>query len=238
MATAATSTAALFPDARFRSPTAVSGQSDLRDENVYSSFVAQHSGNGVQNIFVAPSGQSIPTIGGTSSSPAQVHQQKYSDLTTNLAKAGELGSALGDAQVRAIGVTLENAAYTPATGVSRIFGATQFEVADILSKTAFEFKIGGKRQVIGALNMFPAYGGAVGTISTTGSGATAGIANNGFVGMLRRLKIPIMVARNDQIQGVVSLGNGASYAFSNTAADGQPVLVWVNLHCSIKGDVR
>lgn len=230
---------ALFPDARFRSPTAVAGQSDLRDENVYSAIVLQHGGSGVQKIFTAPAGQSIPTMAGSSqTAPVQVHQQKYSDLTTNLAKAGELGSALGDAAVRAVGITIEVAAYTQNTGIQRAFGATQFEVADILSKMSFEFKIGGKRQIIGAFNMFPAYGGASGSTSTTGNAATTSMAGNGWPGMLRRLKFPIMVARNDQLEGVLTAGNGVALAFSSTTADGQPCLAWVNLHSSIKGDVR
>jgi hypothetical protein len=238
-------TAMVFADARFRSPTAVQNTSDVRDENVYSSVVLQHGGSGVQQLFTVASGGTIPRFtGSAATAPAQVHQQAYSDLTTNLAKSGELGSAFGEATIRAIGACLEVAAVNQgastaaSAGQARIFGATQWEVADVLSKVAFEFKIGGKRQIIGALNMFPAYGGVTGAISTTGTAASASIASNGWVGSLRRLKAPILCARNDQIQGTLSSGNGSALSFSNTAADGQPTLLWINLHTSIKGDVR
>jgi len=239
---------AIFPDPRFRSPTAQAGVSDFRDENVYSAVVLQTGGSGVTKIFVSPAGQSIPSLAGaTVATPAQLHQQKYSDLTTNLAKAGELGSALGEAEVRAIGVVIEQAAYavnagggSGAAGSARAFGATQFEVADILSKVSLEFKVGGKRQIIGAINMFPAYGGASGSVATTGNAVASGIATNGWPGTLRRLKFPIAIARNDQIECAIATGNGVALAFNTITAgtDGQPSLCWVNLHASISGDVR
>lgn len=229
----------LFPAPTFRSPTAASGQSDLRDENVYSSIVMQHAGSGSQKCFTSTLGQSIPSLAGSSASaPAQVHQLKYSNLTTNLQKAGELGSALGDANIRAIGICIEAAGVTVGTGAIRLWGAGQFDVADILSKVSFELKIGGKRQIIGPINSFPSYGGVTGSISTTGNAATAGLAQNGWPGMLRRLKYVILVARNDVLEGTFETGNGVALAFTNTANDGQPTLVWVNMHCSIAGDVR
>jgi hypothetical protein len=231
--------AALIPDARFRSSTAMPGQSDMRDENVYSAIVLQNTGVGPQTIFTAPIGQSIPTIGG-STAPLQTWQTKYSLGTTNITKAGELGNALGDASVRAIGMMLEPAAYVPNTGAARAYGATQFELADITSKLAFEFKIGGKRQNSGGFHMYPTYGGPMGGISTTGNATTVAIANNGAPGSLRRLKFPILVARVDQLEAIFSTNNGSSLAFNtvSAASDGQPVLLWVNLHSSLAGDVR
>lgn len=228
----------LLPDARFRSPTAVDGKSDLRDENVYSALVVQHSGSGQQSVFTVPKGQSIPTLNGTVTATANAHQTKYTDLTTNLTKAGELGSGLGDASIRAIGITIEQAATTIATGLPRAFGATQFEVADILAKCFFQLKVGGKTQVTGPAFAFPASGGAMGSVGTSANAATASISNNGMPGSMRRMKVPILVARNDTIEGVFGIAGGASLAFSATGSDGQPCLVWFNLYALIKGDVR
>ena len=231
--------AALIPDARFRSSTAMPGQSDMRDENVYSSVVLQNTGVGPQTIFTAPIGQTIPTLGGATA-PLQTWQQKYSLGTTNITKAGELGNALGDASVRAIGMMLEPAAITLNTGVPRAYGATQFELSDITSKLAFEFKVGGKRQNSGGIHMYPSYGGPTGGISTTGNAATASVVTNGSAGSMRRLKFPILIARVDQLEAIFSTNNGSSLAFNSVSAasDGQPCLLWVNLHSSLAGDVR
>ena len=231
--------AALVPDARFRSSTAMPGQSDMRDENVYSSVVLQSTGTGPQTIFTAPIGQTIPTIGG-STAPLQSWQLKYALGTTNLSKAGELGNALGDASVRAIGMMFEQAAFISTTGKARSYGATQFEVADCTSKLAFEFKIGGKRQNSGGVHMYPSYGGPTGSIASTGNSETSGIVNNGAPGSLRRLKFPILIARVDQVEAIFSTNNGAALAFNadSLASDGQPTLLWVNLHTSLAGDVR
>lgn len=219
---------ALMPSAQLRSPTAVEGKSDLRDENVYSAVVVQHSGSGQQKIFTVPSGQTIPRLGG-STAPLQNWQVTYTEATTNLTKSGELGSAIGDAAVRGIGITIEQAAFTLATGAPRTFGATQFEVADILSKCFFQFKVAGKLQVQGPVFAFPASGGAFGAVSTTGNAATASVQQNGWPGNPRKLKLPILVARTDTLEGVFGVAGGSSLAFSSTASDGQPCLVWVNL---------
>lgn len=227
-----------FPDARFRSPTASDGQGDIRDENIFSALVLQHSGAGQQKIFTVPAGQSIPTLGGSSSAPVPTHHKTYTEVSTNLNKAGELGSAIGDAAIRAIGVTIEQTAYTLTTGVSRAFGANQFEVADILSKTFFQLRIAGKLQLQGPTWSFPAPGGNYGSISTTGTNATASVSSNGWPGFIRKLKTPIMVARTDTLEGTVGVAGSATLAFSATGADGQPCLVTYLLHTDVKGDVR
>jgi hypothetical protein len=234
---------ALMPSATFRSPTAVEGKSDLRDENVYSAILLQHGGAGQQKIFTVPSGQTIPGLrgAGINTSVTQVHQQTYSELTTNLTKSGELGSAIGDAAVRAIGGTIEQAAYTVSgvnAGAQRLFGATQFEIADILSKCFFQFKVAGKLQIQGPLFSFPSVGAAFGAVSSTGSGAVVSIGSNGWPGNPRRLKLPILVARTDTLEGVFGVAGGAALAFSTTSGDGQPCLVWMTMATLVKGDVR
>lgn len=228
----------LLPDGRNRSSTAVDGKADVRDENVFSSLVLQHGGAGQTKVFTVPQGQTIPRLNGAGiTAPTEAHQSTYSELTTNITKAGEFGSALGDAAVRGIGITIENAGYDSA-GVPRTFGAGQLEVSDILSKTFFQLKIAGKKQIEGSTFMFPASGGVYGGISSTENAVTVASLGNGMPGGLRRLKIPVMVARNDTVEGVFGIAGGSALAFSVTTGIGQPVLVWFNLHCLIKGDVR
>lgn len=229
----------LLPDPRFRSPTAVGGKSDFRDEHIYSAIALQHGAAGVQKLFTIPQGQSIPTLRGSAiTATANAHQTTYTESTTNLTKAGELGSGIGDAAIRAIGCTLETAAVTASTGAARGFGATQFEVADVLAKCFFTLRVANKPQITGPIWAYPSSGGVTGAISTTGTGATASIAQNGVPGQLRRLKIPIPVARNDTLEGVFGVSGGSSLAFSVTGSDGQPTLLWVNLYANVAGDVR
>lgn len=218
----------LMPDARFRSPTAVEGKADMRDENIYSAILVNHAGAGQQKVFTVPQGQAIPRISGTAITTVAAHQGTYSELTTNLTKAGELGSSIGDASIRAIGITIENGAYD-ASGVLRAFGAGQQEVSDILSKTFFLLKIAGKQQIMGATFMFPATGAAYGGISTTETTVTVASMNNGWPGSGRRLKLPILVARTDTIEGVFGVASSAALAFSATSDPGQPCLIWFNL---------
>lgn len=227
----------LLPSARFRSPTAVEGKSDVRDETVYSALVVQHSGTGQQIVFTVPKGQAIPKMNGTATASTVAHHGNYSDLTTNLSKAGEFGAALGDGSIRALGITIEQAAYTLATSTQRsTFGGSQFEMADLCSKTSFELKVGGKRQIIGPTFTFPSLGAVGGAIAGTGSGSTSSLAQ--IAGNPRRLKVPIPVARNDVLEGVFSVATGASLAFSGTSGEGTPCLVWFILHTTVKGDVR
>lgn len=228
----------LLPDSRFRSGTAVSDKADMRDENIYSALLVAHGGSGVQKVFTVPQGQQIPALGsGTNVTTRIAHQANYTELTTNLSKAGELGSSIGDAALRAIGITVEAAAFTAASGATRNFGATPFELSDLLSKTFFQLKIAGKLQISGPLHAYPASGGMFGSISTTGTGATVGIASNGYPGSKRRLKVPILVQRTDTLEGVFGVAGGASLAFSDTSG-GQPTLMWFVLDAAVKGDVR
>jgi hypothetical protein len=221
-----------------QSATAVAGKGDSRDENVYSALVVQHTGTGQQKCFTVPQGQAIPKMNGTSTASTVAHQGNYSDLTTNLVEASKLGNAIGDASFRALSVNIEQVGYTFATGALRTFGAGQQEVADILSKTSFEFKVAGKRQIIGPSHQFPATGGVSGSIATTGNAATVAIANNGGGWGARRLFTPVPASRNDTLEGVFAVATGASLAFSLTTGEGQPCLIWFNLYSSIIGDVR
>jgi hypothetical protein len=224
----------LFPDASLRSPTAVQDRSDLRDENIYSAMVVSHGATGQKKVFTVPQGQAIPILG--NGVPA-AHQQAYTELTTNISQPGQLGSALGEASIRRIGITIEQAYYN-ASGALNSYGAGQQEVAEICSKTFFQFRIGGKLQIQGPTLFFPASGSVFGSISTNATNATVAALNNGWPGQLRPLKLPILVARTDTVEGTFGVAGGASLAFSVTTSPFQPTLVWFNLHALVKGDAR
>lgn len=227
----------LLPDARFRSPTAVEGKADMRDENIFSAMVIGYGGAGQQKVFTVPQGQAIPRLVGSGIAPTAAHQLTHSELTTNLTKAGEAGSAIGDFSVRAIGINFENA-WVDSNGALNSYGMGQQEVNETLSKTFFQFKIAGKKQVEGATFMFPASGGAYGAVATTENAVTVSQVNNGWPGALRRLKLPILVARTDTIEGVFGVASSSSLTFSVASGVGQSSLVWFNLYSLVKGDVR
>lgn len=229
----------LLPDASQRSPTAVNGKSDMRDDNVYSAIVLQHGGQGSQSIFTNPRGQSIPRLnGGAITVPTSGHQTTYTEVTTNISQAGQLGAAIGDASFIAFGATIENGYYTSATGALNTYGAGQQEMSEILNKCFFQMKVAGKKQIEGPVFAFPAAGGQVGGISTTANAATVSTGQNGTVGMTRRLKLPILVARQDTLEGIVGVAGGDSLVFSVTTGIGQPTLLTFVIRALVAGDAR
>jgi len=227
-----------MPDGRFRSPTAVPGKADVRDDHVYSAIVLAHGGTGQQKIFTNPQGQSIPSLKGSSITVAQTHQLTYTEVTTNLTQAGQLGSAVGDASVRAIGLTLEQIGFSPSGGAINAWGATQLEAADVASKVFFQFKIASKVQIQGPTWAFPAAGMVFGGISTTSNNVTQGLVSNGPNALPRKLKLPILVARTDTLEGVIGVAGASSLVFSTTTGAGQASLLTVMLFALVKGDVR
>ena len=75
-----------------------------------------------------------------------------------------------------------------------------------------------------------------GSISTTESAVTVAAMNNGWPGALRRLKLPILVARTDTVEGTYGVAGGASLSFTNSGQS--PCLVWFNVFAGVKGDAR
>jgi len=235
---------ALFPDARFRSPTAVQNRSDVRDEMVYSALRVGDGAVGQTKTFTIPQGQTVASLGNAGGLAAW--QTTHSPLTTNLTKAGEFGSALGDASVRGIGITIETA--VPLTSVAAlataypVTGATPQDVVAILHQTSFALRIGGKKQIEQPCWAFPALGGVKGTIATasalTGGVATTalsgGFLTNGEPGTGRKLKIPVLIARTDTVEGEFNIAGTLDLYGTNT----QSMLVWTGLLALIKGDVR
>jgi len=229
----------VYPSPRYRSVTAATGIGDAHDGMVYSAAVLAHLGQGLAKLFSVQFGQAIPELKGSAiTATANVWQATYTLTTTNLDRPSQLGDNLGDAAIRGIGITIENAATTLTTGVQRLFGASQFEVADITEKCAGEFKIGSKPQMQGPLWSYPQYGGMAGSISTTGNAATASIAMNGAIPIGREFRTPMMLGRYDSLVYELSVANGATLAFSNTGTDGQPTLVWCLLLVDFMTDVR
>lgn len=219
------------------SPTADQSKVDRRDENLYSSICVCHGGAGSQTIFSNPIGQNIPALAGAGIAPVNATHKVYSLTTTNLGKAGELGAGIGDAAIRAIGITIEQAG-VKLDGTYTAYGATPQEVAEILAKCNFVFNVAGKAQIKGSIWMFPAFGGNMGAISTVQNGKTVGVVNNGSMNTGRRLKMPIMVDRSDTLGADFGVAASDSLVFSTQAAAGQETLVTVLLHANVDGDVR
>lgn len=232
---------ALFPDARFRSPTAVQNRSDVRDEMVYSALRLGDDAVGQTKTFTIPQGQTIPSLGNAGG--LATHQTTYSALTTNLTKAGEFGSALGDASVRGIGITVETAmpvvTFAALANVYGVIGATPQDLTGILAQTSFALRIGGKKQIEQPTWAFPALGGPVGSVgiatsATSSTASTGGFLTNGDPGTGRKLKIPVLIARTDTVEGEFNITGTLSLYGSNT----QSILVWTGLLALVKGDVR
>jgi hypothetical protein len=222
-----------------RSQTAAPGYDDVRDDEIYSAGLLQHGGQSEISLFTVPKGQAIPYLRGSSiTATTNGYQSTYSDLTTNLAKAGELGSGIGDVGVRAIYATIEQASYSATTGAFNTTGATPWDVQDILAKMYLRLKVGQKTYIQGPLFRFPSGGGAQGSISTTQTGVSMGVVGNGIPGRGRPLKMPIMVERSDTLEVVLGVGSNSSLSFSTTTGTGQPTLLWVNLASNVGGDVR
>lgn len=220
----------LFPDAKFRSPTAVDGKSDMRDENVYSACVVTNAAAGNTTVFTVARGQTIPKLGAAT---AAAHQLQFTELTTNISQNGQLGAAIGDSAFRAIGITIEQGYYDRESASLNTYGAGIQQVTELLAKTFFQLRIAGKLQIQGPTMFFPASGAVFGSIGT-GQDATVGLVNNGWPGALRRLKLPILVGRTDTIEGVYGVAGGASLVFGTD----QPTLIWFNIYAAVAGDAR
>lgn len=216
------------------SATALPNKIDLRDEHIYSAGVFQYGGATPISLFTVPIGQGIPRSAGsgvlTTNFPD--HYVSYTEQTTNLEKAGELGSNIGDAGIRAMGVTFDTAT-ADSSGTIRNYGATPTEVGDLLSKVTLEFLVTRKRRVIGPVWMFPQTGGMWATSSTFT--AHPGYAQNGGVSKGRTFRVPIMIASNNTI--IAKMTPSAALVHSVATTPGQPVLTWVNLMASVGGEV-
>lgn len=225
----------LYP-APQRPSTAVPGIGDEHDDNIYSALVMAHGGVGTTTIFLAGQGSPIPQMTGTAITAANVpaHYQTYTAQTTVIQQSGQLGNSVGDASVRAIGVTIDQAAVS--AGTPRVFGATAFEVVDICSKVRVEIKLSSKRRILGPLWSYPQVGGPMGF---TTANATS-FVQNGLFATGRRIASRFEIARTDTLTADVTAD--AALAFSDTSFltthAGQASLVWVMMVATVRSDVR
>lgn len=227
----------LFPDPRGRSPTAAPGQSAGRDENIYSAIVVGHGGAGTQKLFTVPEGQAIPRLVGAGIVPTAQHMLNHTKLTTNLGKAGEVGSAIGELSIRSIGVGFEQA-YYDSSGVLNTYGTGQQEQAELMAKTFIIFRISGTKQIEGPTSFFPTPGALFGGSASTANNKTVTFMNNGWPNGGRRLKLFLPAGRADQIEAEFGTGGGVTLTFSVTSGVGQSSLLWCNLWCGVMADVR
>ncbi len=228
----------LFPDPRLRSPTAVPGKSGGRDENIYSAIVVGYGGAGTQKLFTVPEGQAIPRLVGSGIAPTAQHLLNHTKLTTNLGKAGEVGSAIGELSIRSIGMGFEGGYYTAATGALNTYGFGQQEVSEVMAKTFLIFRISGTKQIEGPTSFFPTPGSVFGSVSQTANASNVAFVNNGMPGSGRRLKVYLPAARTDQLEVEYGTAGGVTLTFSVTTGVGQCSLVWCNLWCGVMADAR
>lgn len=223
-----------------RSPTAVPDTSDVRDDNVYSAGVVAHGATGQLSLFTVPKGQTIPELKGSSiSATTNDHQTTYTDLTTNLNKAGEMGSGIGDLSVRAIAINVEGKYFTDA-GAASIYGAGPRELQEIQSKMSFVFKIGQKEMTKGPLGT---YGSSMwldgqAAISTTVNASTLNAAFVSNSRGPRRFKMPILIHRSDTVEALLQVAGSTGLSFTTQTSLGQPTLVWTHLYSTVRGDAR
>ncbi len=227
----------LFADPRGRSPTAAAGLSGGRDENIYSAIVVGYGGAGTQKLFTVPEGQAIPRLVGAGIAPTAQHLLIHTKLTTNLGKAGEVGSAIGELSIRSIGLGFETGYYDSA-GVLNTYGFGQQEVSEVMAKTFMIFRISGTKQIEGPTSFFPAPGAVAGSMASTKNNAINSFLNNGMPGSGRRLKVFLPAGRADQLEVEYGTAGGVTLTFSVASGVGQSSLVWCNLWCGVMADVR
>jgi len=230
----------VWPTPRYKSVTAVEGYSDAHDGMAYSACLLQYGGSpSPLKLFSVQFGQSIVNAKGAGiTASANAWQTTYTYTTTNLDRPSQLGDNLGDAAIRGMGVVIEQASYTFATGAKTAYGADQVEVTDILRKCAGELKIGNKPQFQAPVWGYPQLGGAAGSVYSTGNAATVGLTSNGALPIGREFRTPMMLGRYDSIVFELSIASGASFVFSNSGTDGQPTLLWCALLVDFLSDVR
>jgi hypothetical protein len=230
----------VYPSPRYRSVTAVEGYADAHDGMAYSAALLQYGGApSPLKLFSVQFGQSIVNAKGSGiTASTNAWQTTYTYTTTNLDRPSQLGDNLGDAAIRGIGVTIEQASYTFAAATKTAWGADDVEVTDILRKCAGELKIGNKPQFQAPVWGYPQLGGAAGSLFSTANAASGGLVSNGALPIGREFRTPMMLGRYDSIVFELSIASGASFVFSNSGTDGQPTLLWCALLVDFLSDVR
>lgn len=223
------------------SPTSAPGLMDAVDDHIYSAGVFADGATNPLSLFTVPQGQNIATSKGATmvdTTWPTHYKGAQTELHTSMEQAGQLGQSQGDASIRAIGVTLDQAAITPATGAPAAYGATPFEVQDLTSKVWFELTVTRKRKSMGPLFLYPNLGTAAFTgPSTTFDATVSGYAQNGFGGG-RKLKVAIGVAKTDTPIAKFTPAAALAFRTASVGTVGQPVLFWCTLFANVAREVR
>jgi len=227
--------ATIYPSPTARSATAMPGVGDDHDDNIYSALVLAHGGSGLATpLFVGAQGSPIPQLTGSVITAANLpaHYLTYAPLTTMIQQSGMLGNVIGDYSIRAIGVTIDQAAVL--SGTPRLWGATAYEIVDVCSKSRIEIKLSGKRRILGPVWSFPQLGGAIGF--TNANNTT--LAGNSLFATGRRIASRFEVGRQDTL--TVEFGTDAALSDTSFAGShtGQASLVWVFMVGTARTDVR
>src|SRR5712692_10314346 len=202
-----------FPDFRNRSATSAEDLSDYRAEHVYSALIVSHGGGSTLSAFTVPRSQPIPQLKGAAiTATTNLHQTVYSELHTNIIQSGQMGSAIGEAAVIGMGISVEQANFLNGlASTPNVYGATLTEMTEIVYKTFFQIRIATKPQIIGPTHFFPALGGLFGAFASTGNNIAQGMLTNGVPASPKQLDFtPIMIARTDPIEGVYGCGAAAT----------------------------
>lgn len=226
-----------------RSATAVDGVSGFTDQNIHSSLLLQDGAQGNGKMFSIPQGQAINAMkGATIIAPANNGWQlTHSRLTTIMEKAGELGNGIGDINIRAISMHIEQASNL-ATGLPPVspnsYGATDQEIAEICAKVSIELRVGKKPMFNGRVADLPSMGGVNASVAT-GTLAKYQVSTLGQPGLIRRLRSQIQVARNDTMVVDVEVASNSTLNFRETGVTtGAPTLLYCVLPSFVRGDAR
>lgn len=220
--------------------TGVQGAVSRRDDLIYSAILLQHGGAGPQYCFTQPSGAAIPALKGSAATAStNAWQLTYSDATTCIAQAGQLGTIIGDVAVYSIGIHLEQAKMNPATLALSTWGATQYEAVDCASKLSFKLKVGSSKELTkGPIRAFPSLGGIVGSVgvTTTANATTAsgGLATNGIPGTGRMIREPLGIAKTDTLIGEIDVAPSSSLEFRTTSGESTPTLLFVDMRAAVQ----
>jgi hypothetical protein len=221
------------------SPTSAPGLMDAVDDHIYSAGVFADGAANALSLFTVPIGQTMVTSKGATivdTTWPTHYKGAQTELHTSMEQAGQLGQAQGDASIRAIGVTVDQASIVRATGLYSAYGATPFEVNDLTSKVWFELTITRKRKSMGPLFLYPNLGTAAHSgPSTTANATTVGYSQIGFGGG-RKLKVGIGIGKNDT--PVAKFSPTATLDFNTSDTVGQPVLFWCVLFANVAREVR
>lgn len=222
-------------------PTAAPGVTVVKTEHIYSAVGVQNGSQSIATAFVGAKTNPIPFLGGSSNTGIlPLHQNKYTDLTTNFVQSGQGGGTIGDAMIWALGATIEQCPFAPATGAQGAFGAGIQEYADILAKVYVIVKLNNNEQIQGRVGVFPSLGAPVGAVASNGTttGSIIAVLSNGVPGQGRQFAQPIPVGRYTTLSADVQAAEALAFSSGVTTGTGNSTLIWIDTLATISGDAK